>query len=235
MTRNEPNSTPDPDRGGLRSALLFDLDGTLLHSDPLHIAVFQDIFAERGQAIDRNFYMSRIHGRLNEAIFTDHFPEEDPHLLADRKEAAFRDRLGASVPAMPGISALLSTASAAGIPVAVVTNAPRENAETMLRAIGLHDRFPVVVVGNDHPPGKPDPAPYLAALRQLGADASVSVAFEDSPGGIAAAKGAGLFTVGIRSSLDDAALREAGADISVEDFSDPDLAKALTRIIGIPA
>lgn len=219
----------------MAAALLFDLDGTLLHSDPLHVAVFVEMFARRGKVIDSSDYLRLIHGRSNAEVFTQNFPGEDAAALADAKEAAFRARLGSTAPATPGLVDLLAFATANDIPCAVVTNAPRENAVAMLSAIGLADRFPVVVASGDTAEAKPHPAPYRLALRRLGADAGKSLAFEDSPSGIAAAVAAGLTTVGIRSSLSDARLRQAGASITLEDFTDPALPALLARLQGADA
>lgn len=212
-----------------QNALLFDLDGTLLHSDPMHIKVFIDLFAEMGTDIDSEYYLSHIHGRHNFEIFSEHFPDRDPQEMAEIKEARFRDMLGDSAPSMPGLITLLDQADAQGWAKAVVTNAPRQNAEVMLNAIGLRDRFPVLVIGEECIAGKPDPEPYLEAMRQLDVRPENSIAFEDSPSGLRAAKSAGTSVVGVRSSLPDAALRAAGADITIQDFNDSALSEFLTR------
>ena len=184
----------------MQLALLFDLDGTLLHSDPLHTAVFVDLFAERGRQIDEGFYLREIHGRQNVAIFSEHFPDEDPHALSHAKEAAFRDRLGSEARPMPGLTDLLDRADSEGWPRAVVTNAPRVNAEAMLTAIGLRDRFETLVIGDECVRGKPDPAPYLAAMDRLGVAAHQSIAFEDSPSGVKAAHASGARPQAIRAT-----------------------------------
>ncbi len=215
-----------------RPALLFDLDGTLVTSDPVHVAVFAELFAERGLHMSEEMFMTRIHGHANEAIFAEFFPEEDGAALADEKEARFRARLGGHVPPMPGIGALLDRAQAAGWACAVVTNAPAENARAMLAATGLAPRLPVVVLGEDCARGKPAPDPYLKAMRQLGVRADRCIAFEDSATGIAAAVAAGAYTVGLRSSHDTDAMRAMGAHASISDFEDPALPAILARLEG---
>lgn len=217
---------------GMRPALLFDLDGTLLHSDPHHVAVFIDLFAERGRVIDEAFYLRHIHGHQNAAIFGRHFPDEDAQALSEEKEARFRARLGDAADPMPGLLALLDRAEEAGWPMAVVTNAPRLNAEAMLAALGLTDRLREVVIGDECRAGKPDPAPYLAAMDRLGMRPHHCIAFEDSPSGLRAAQRAGAFAVGIRSSLPDARLREAGARVTIADFNDPALQDILAAQTG---
>lgn len=219
----------------MTAALLFDLDGTLLRSDPLHVAVFTEFLGARGVTIDESDYLAHIHGRSNALIFGHFLPGEDTAALSRAKEAAFRARLGGSAPPTPGLLELLDRASTAALPCAVVTNAPRANADAMLAAIGLADRFPVVIAEGDTPRGKPDPAPYALALARLGADPARSLAFEDSPSGVASAVAAGLTTVGLRSSLDDAALRAAGARFTIPDFTDPALDPWLARMQGADA
>lgn len=212
-------------------ALLFDLDGTLLHTDPLHEAVFAELFAHHGREFHDGFYLRHIHGRHNLDIFAEHFPQENAQAMSDAKEAAFRTRLGTSAEPMPGLLALLDRAKSEGLPVAVVTNAPRDNADAMLTAIGLADRLPLRIIGDECVRGKPDPAPYAEAMQRLSVAPEDCIAFEDSPSGLRSARAAGAYAVGIRSSLPDDALRAAGAHITIADFTDPILPELLSRRI----
>lgn len=219
-----------------RAALLFDLDGTMLHTDPIHFAIYRDLMAARGIAIDQAFYDRHVLGRLNSDVFREFLPDEtDPHGLSDMKEAEFRRRLPRPFPPTPGLVALLNRAQRAGLGLAVVTNANPLNAEAMLAAIGLRDRFAVVISGETCARGKPFPDPYLAAMARLGLAPEACIAFEDSPSGIRSAVSAGAFVIGLRSTLDDAGLRAAGARLTLADFTDPALEDALTRLEGVPS
>lgn len=213
--------------------LLFDLDGTMLNSDPIHIQVYKELWASRGMDLTDEGYMRDMHGRLNVDIYADFLPDEpDPQGLSDWKEAQFRDRLPRPYPAMPGVTALVKEAVANDWPRAIVTNAMRLNAEAMLDAIGLHQYFDVIVIGEECPRGKPDPYPYIEAMRQLGVSPSSAIAFEDSPSGMRAARASGAYSVGIRSALDDETLRQAGAFETLQDFTDPALPAILARLTG---
>ncbi len=213
------------------AALLFDLDGTMMMTDPIHRAVFADLLAPRGVVVDEAYYAAHIHGRMNLDFFAEAFPDEpDPQALSEAKEAEFRRRLPRPYPATPGLAALLARARAAGWETAVVTNAPRLNAEAMLEAIGVRASFDVIVSGEETPRGKPAPDPYLAAMRLLRVGPAESIAFEDSPAGLAAARASGAFTVGI--GPDPAALRRAGAEVAIRDFTDPALEPVLLRLTG---
>jgi len=206
------------------AALLFDLDGTLIISDPLHRSVFAEVLAPWGVDVTEDVYARHIHGRLNADIFADLAPGGNAFALGEAKEAEFRRRLGGQAEPVSGAPAFLERAAAAGIPCAVVTNAPRANAAAMLSAIGLADRFPVVIAEGDAAAAKPDPAPYLLAAARLGVTTDTCVVFEDSPAGIRAGLAAGARVVGLATSLPAAELSALGAWLAIADYTDERLA-----------
>jgi HAD superfamily hydrolase (TIGR01509 family) len=206
----------------MTAALLFDLDGTLVDSDADHLIAFQKVFAPFGISLDRELYTRDIMGASNDMIgerFLPHLPRARRNEVLDAKEAAYREGLGALEPTAGAVE-LLDWADAQGLARAVVTNAPRLNAERVLAAIGLGARLPIVVIGGELARAKPDPLPYLTALERTGASAAASVAFEDSLSGVRAAVAAGIATVGITTGLPAARLVEAGALFGVADFAD---------------
>ncbi len=205
-----------------RTALLFDLDGTLVDTDHLHHAAFAAILGERGRALSMVEYRTHIMGHPNHDILARFFPGEDMDVL-DRKEAMFRESLAESVEPVAGIHALLDWAEANEAGCAVVTNAPRDNAVAMLAAASLAQRLPTLVIGDECVAAKPDPAPYRAAMAALGATPSRSVAFEDSRSGLRAARGAGAHVFGLSTGLSPEELRQAGAHQVIADFTDPAL------------
>ena len=91
-----------------------------------------------------------------------------------------------------------------------------------LMVLNLEGVFDARILAREVGVGKPDPAPYLAALDGLGLSPGETIAFEDSASGITSATGAGIPTVGIASTHDPAKLREAGAFVVCEDFADPE-------------
>jgi HAD superfamily hydrolase (TIGR01509 family) len=205
------------------AALLFDLDGTLVDSGAKHLAAFQRVFAPFGITVDQALYNKGLHGASNERIgkvFLSHLSPERQRATLEEKEAAYRAGL-ADIEPLAGAVELLDFADKRGLRRAVVTNAPRANAEAVLAALGLDARLSIVVIGSELARAKPDPLPYLTGLQLTGASASRSVAFEDSPSGVRAAAGAGLAVVGLTTTLDEAALIEAGAALAAKDFTDP--------------
>jgi beta-phosphoglucomutase len=203
-------------------ALIFDMDGTLVHSDPVHLEAFAEVLRAEGVDITEEIYRSQIIGRTNEAIFASllpHLPVEQHETYADEKEATFR-RMASNLQPLEGLLELLDWAEARGIKVALVTNAPRLNADHMLEVLGLAGRFKVEITIEEVERGKPDPLPYLTALERLGIRAEEAIAFEDSPSGMRAAKAAGLFSFGVLTGLSADEMREIGADGAIMTFRD---------------
>ena len=217
-----------------RLALLFDLDGTLVDTDLLHHAAFAEILAEHGEVLSVEDYRLHIMGKSNAEIHGRYFPgaPEASEAMAARKEAMFRASLAAAVEPVAGIHGLLDWAERTGAARAVVTNAPRDNAEAVLAAAGLAARLPVVVIAGDCARPKPDPAPYREAMRRLGITPSGAVAFEDSRSGIRAARSAGAHVFGMTAGLSAAELVQAGAHEAVTDFTDPVLWTRLEQLKG---
>jgi HAD superfamily hydrolase (TIGR01509 family) len=212
-------------------ALIFDMDGTLADSDPLHLVAFSNMLAPHGISMNEDIYRTKISGRTNAAIFADFFPQAsaaEQERLADEKEAAFR-RLAGELPPLPGLLRLLDWAGERAMAIGLVTNAPPENARHMLEVLQIADRFQVAVVGGDVARGKPDPLPYLTALERLGVTADAALAFEDSVAGVKAATAARIRTVGILTGQTRETLAEAGADPVIEDFTAATLWRALER------
>lgn len=218
-----------------QSCLLFDLDGTLVHTDHVHFIAFNAMLAEFGRSVDQATYNREIAGFANADIMARLFPElsvDEHRRIADSKEARFRDLAETLIP-QPGLLTLIAAADKHGIPRAVVTNAPRDNAELMLNAIGLADGWAAIVLAEELPRAKPDPLPYTHALERLGAKAEASVAFEDSRSGVRAAALAGLPVIGMTTTQDAATLVSEGAVFGADDFTDAALLGLIQERTGL--
>jgi HAD superfamily hydrolase (TIGR01509 family) len=210
-------------------ALLFDLDGTMVDTDALHLQAYNSLLGPLGRVMDLAYYKAHVMGFANGEIMREMFPDRDEaHHAAfiAAKEAAFRGLLGRLEP-LPGLLDLLDWADNQGCARAVVTNAPRENASLMLRGLGLAERFPIVVLGDELAHGKPHPLAYETALQRTGTAAENALAFEDSLSGVRSASAAGIHTVGMTTGLSEAALRAAGAKSVAADFRDAGLLRLI--------
>jgi len=218
--------------------LLFDLDGTLLDSDPIHFRAYLCLLqAQARPVIDYTQYRTQIMGRSNAEIFQLLFPDCGPDHqseLAALKEEIYRGLLRdavreSAIEAQPGALELLDWARDRQIRCGVVTNAPRENVTLMLAILRLAGRFDAVVLGEELIHAKPHPMPYRTALDRLEGHADRALAFEDSLSGVRSACGARIYTVGVSSSLSPEVLRAAGASHVIHDFRDAVLWAELRR------
>jgi HAD superfamily hydrolase (TIGR01509 family) len=206
-------------------ALLFDMDGTLADTDPIHMLAWQETFRIYKVIIDNEIYHQRIVGRVNPQIVRDFLPElneAEVFKVVEEKEEAFK-RLATRLERLPGLERLLEWRVSQGLQTALVTNATNLTVPFNLQALGLDDYFKVRVLADDVPAGKPDPRHYGTALDRLNIQASEAIAFEDSPSGVRSAAGAGIITVGLTTTQSSESLKAVGATIAVPDFTAPEL------------
>lgn len=207
-------------------ALLFDIDGTLANTDPVHLKAFNQVLGPHGHNFDHARFSKELQGFSNASIGERFLPDEAPERRAailGEKEEVFRTLVAGLIEPLPGLLALLDRADSAGIPMVAVTNAPRLNAELLLSGLGIAHRFKAIVIGDELLHGKPHPLPYQEGLRFVGASAAASIAFEDSRSGVQSAAAAGIPTIGMRTTLDHDDLVAAGAVASASAYDDPDL------------
>ena len=182
-------------------AVLFDMDGLLVNSEPLWFEVEAGIMARIGSPWGQADQEHLIGGSLRRSTAymrrkaTVPVPEETIAEWLTQGMARLVRRRG--VPMLPGAAALLAEIGAAGVPHALVTSAEPEIMEAALDSIGV--RFPVTVCAADVIKGKPDPEPYLEAAARLGVAPEGCVALEDSPTGITSAHAAGCAVVAVPS------------------------------------
>ena len=185
---------PTPD------AIVFDNDGLLLDTEEAWTRAETALFARHGATFTfehKRDLIGSSHtvaaGKL-EAMLG--LPGEGPALMAELHARVMKEALQ-DVEPRPGAVDLVHALRAAGIPVAVASNSPRDFLDRVLRTGGVAGLFEVTVAGDEVPHPKPAPDIYLEACRRLGADPAASVGLEDSPTGAAAAKAAGLYVIGV--------------------------------------
>jgi beta-phosphoglucomutase len=193
---------PLPHKPGLDpQAVIFDLDGVLLDSEPLHHHAANAVLAEDGQPPLSVAQYSRYLGATDEDLW------RDLHALRglSQPHEYYLSRFGAQVlaeyrqhaTAAPGAADLLDWLTACGLPLAVASSSRVQWVETCLDAIGLRRYFDRIVGGDMVTRGKPDPEIFLVAAQQLRAQPDRCVVFEDSPAGVAAASAAGMYTIAV--------------------------------------
>jgi len=217
---------PVPERGldlDSAAAALFDLDGTLVDSEPVHRAAWNSFFDSRGWEISDETYAAHIVGRRGADAFRSldgPWRDEDPEALM-AEVLTHQATVDAEPGRIPGAAELVRAVHRAGVPIAVVTSALRTWVDEALEFVGVADLVSVVVSAEDVSAGKPDPAGYLAACERLGVDPATVVAFEDSVSGVTAAASAGIArVVGVLTTSQADALRAAGAHHIIDDLLD---------------
>jgi HAD superfamily hydrolase (TIGR01509 family) len=180
-------------------AVLWDLDGVLVDTGSFHFEAWRELFESEGKEISEEEFR-RTFGLRNDAILRDVLGDLPPQKVAElsrRKEEIFRAKIAGRITPIPGVVTLLQRLRQAGKRMAVVSSAPRQNVETMLHGLEIEDAFEVIIAEEDASRGKPDPQGYLLAAERLGVAPSECVVIEDAPGGVEAAKRAGIRCLGL--------------------------------------
>jgi beta-phosphoglucomutase len=200
-------------------AVVFDFDGVIANSEPLHFRALRDVLAFTGVSLSERDYYARYLGFDDagalHAIGADSgaFGPEQVASLVSRKAVRFEELEADAGMLFPGAAAAIRRV-AASVPIGIASGARRDEILRVLEAAGLTDLFAAIVAAEDVSRSKPDPAPYLLAVRLLAAVAGDSlqpgdcVAIEDSRWGLESARQAGLRTIAVTHTY---TLAELGA------------------------
>jgi beta-phosphoglucomutase family hydrolase len=184
-------------------ALLFDLDGTLVDTMPLHCQAYADVFAARGYRFTMQDYLDNVGPpaaitipAFVAAVGMAAIDEPGVKRIHQEKKQRFREILETGqLPILP-TSALIE-AHHARKPMAVVSSGNRDGVEAILRAAGWIDLFGCIVTGDDVTQGKPHPEPFLRAAQALGVAPGRCMVFEDTQSGIDGALAAGMSVIDV--------------------------------------
>jgi beta-phosphoglucomutase len=208
-------------------ATLFDFDGVLVDSEPVHLAAFNDVLAPRGLGIDAVTYAARYLSLDDAGVFRDVLSaagrapsEHEVQTLVDAKSPRFMARFAAGFRVFPGAAELVVRRAARG-PVGIVSGALEDEIAFALKKMGVAGAVTFVISAERTPASKPDPAPYRLACEELELRGHVAgaVVVEDSLGGVISAKRAGLRCVAVAHSYSARDLAGAGADAVVADLA----------------
>jgi beta-phosphoglucomutase len=205
-------------------AIVFDFDGVIANSEPLHFRGYRDVLAEEGVTLtERDYYAEYLGfddvgafqaiGAQHGAAWTGaHIKDLVARKAVRLEELEELERDGSIL--FPGAAAAIRRASAA-MPIAIASGARRAEIRRVLERENLLTCFAAIVAAEDTPVSKPAPDPYLRALAQLAPATGANlrgaecVAIEDSVWGLASARSAGLKTVGVTHTYEASALTTA--------------------------
>jgi len=202
-------------------AAIFDMDGVIVDSHPIHKRTWRKFLELLGKKIDEQDLNFIMEGRKREEIlrhFLGDLSNEQVRILGHQKEELFRNE-SADIKAIEGLPGFLQQLTGAGVRLGVASSGSTGRVNYVLDSLNLRHRFQAIVTGDQVMNGKPDPAIFRMACDQLQVRPSETLVFEDSVSGIRAAKTAGTKCVGVAANGIIAILVEAGADHIIPDFS----------------
>lgn len=206
------------------------MDGVIIHSTELHLQAWERYLAPFGA--DPTWIRTHMLGKRNDqivrAVFGCSLSEAEVFAHGAAKEALYREMMAPVFPdhIVPGVAEFLTAAQQAGVPCALGTNAEPENVEFVLAGARLEKFFRTTVDGMQVQHAKPHPEIYLTAAQRLGVPPERCVVFEDSPGGMAAARAAGMRLVALLTTLPEA----PDADLAIRDFREERLSEWIARL-----
>ena len=184
-------------------AWLFDLDGTLIDSMPLHHDAWRRWFASAGLAFDEAGFFASTAGRTNAEILADLYPqrsEAERQAMADAKEAIYRDDARQRLGWIAGAADLLRAGQQRAMPMAVCTASPDGNIAVAYERFRIGAQVATTVSPEQGFRGKPHPDLFLEAARRLGVPPERCLVFEDAPLGVEAARRAGMRAVALTTT-----------------------------------
>ena len=240
MSAPSTTSTPAANNSHKLKAVLFDVDGTMADTDHYHRRVFTTMLKPYGIHMDDEYYDKECSGQSNRNLRAKLLPnmsEQEGNAVLVEKERLFRQLCEHELSPLPGFIELVQRLRSEGVKMAAVTNAPKPNAVFMIRLFGLasieHDISPegcsgpngsldTVVLGDDCQRAKPDPEAYLIAMQRLGVQPHECVIFEDSKSGVTAGVRSGARVCGVLTTMNEAQMRELGADEVIDNYTQVD-------------
>lgn len=212
-------------------ALIFDMDGVIVDSNPWHRVAWVEYNRSLGFEMTEAM-QQRMYGKRNDELirefFGEHLSDAEVSARGAAKELLYRDMMTPHLKdaLVPGIGDFL--ARHRHLDLAVATNAEPPNVDFVLGQTGLRPLFRVVVNGHEVSNAKPHPEIYLRVAEELRVPPGDCVVFEDSHTGVEAALAAGMRVVGISTTHEDL----AGVSLSIRDFTDPALERWMANAVG---
>lgn len=200
--------------------IIFDLDGVLVDTVPVHYSAWRRMFQEYGYEFGKQQYRDLVDGRPRfdgaRAVMVKH-SDVEIRKAADKKNEYYIEAIDqGEFKVFPAAIELVRQSQNDGLVLAAASSSA--NVRTVLKKAGLLGAFAVVVGGDDVKKGKPNPEIFLTAAEKLGLLVDECIVIEDSSSGVEAAKSGGFYCVGLQ--LEEHAEHLSGADETVYSLSD---------------
>lgn len=189
-----------------KRAFIFDMDGTIIDNMGVHIQTWLELLSGMDIHITAEEFLRRCNGRTNGEIMRmlidENMTDGQVQVLADRKEAHYRELYRPQIKAVTGFHELVQQAKQMGIKLAVATSAPRDNVDFVLDSLAIRGEFDAVVDAEGIEKSKPNPEIFFKAAQRLGVTPDECVVFEDSYAGLEAARRAGMTVIALATTHD---------------------------------
>lgn len=212
-------------------AVIFDMDGVIVHTNPHHKIAITQFCADHGIQLNELTFQHKIYGRTNRDWITNVFgdlTEEQVQAYAREKEALFRKMYEPDIKPVTGLVQFLDLLETNQIPKAIATSAPPENVDFVLDKTGLRKYFNIILDERMVSHGKPNPEIYLKTAKALGFPNNQCIVIEDSLSGVTAGRRSGSKVIGITTTHSPEELSET--NLVIEDFNELNLS-VLTGLI----
>ena len=207
------------------AAVLYDLDGLMVDSEPFHLMASQEALKKYGHRLEdlplelrKSFFGKKVVEVAGEVLDCLNLPLAPEQWAGERLEIFMR-LIETGVSLMPGVERSLTFFNSKGMKKAVVSSGDRPYVERLLEITGVNSAFDAVITGDDVTLGKPDPQCFLIGARALGVSPSSSLVLEDAYAGICAARAAGMKVIGIENKYND---NFTGADLVLASLAEID-------------
>ena len=198
-------------------AVLWDLDGTIVDSDPYHKLAWRDTFNRHGVDFTEEKYRFTLGRRNNEIIrryFGTDLSGREVDAIAEQKEESFRNYIKDNIKPFPRVIEIISAMAAADFKLAIVSSATIENIRLVTEVLEIDKVFDIFITGKDVSRGKPSPQGFLTAAQRLGVMPGNCIVIEDAAAGVSAAKTGGMYCVAVTNTSSRKDL--AAADVVVD-------------------
>ena len=181
-------------------AIIFDMDGVLVESEPLHLLSVQSLLSRYGvdytEEENREF-LGRKDLLIADALIKRHSLDLTVEGFIEAKEELLAELISTKGEARPGVYEVLEAAKSLGIPMAVASSATTLTIKLVVKTLAIEHYFSWLCSGDEVTNGKPAPDIYLLAANRLGVDPTKCLVVEDTITGLTAAKAAGMFSISI--------------------------------------
>lgn len=184
-------------------AVLFDMDGVIVDSEPLHAEVYKQTLRRHGHELTDEQYKMYFFGKTDEAGLRHYFEvmriTDDPSIILAKKAEAYLEFAANKLVPHQEVVELIYDLVERKVALALVTGSVRADAELTLQTLNIKDHFTVVISAEDIANSKPHPEGFLKGAKALGVSPDKCIVIEDAPCGVQAAKAAGMRCIAVTS------------------------------------